>query len=316
MSYGAEERVSVIVPTYNRRERLLQTLTTLRLQSYDNLEIIVSDDGSTDGTQEAVLSIADERINYIGSTQNTGVVGARNRGIESASGQWVSFCDDDDFWVRGKIERQVEKLSTHGSRWCVSWAVNVEDNLKYHSRNEYTPSAQPHRQLWHRNRIPGGCSNVVVERSLLEQVGGFDPALRIYADWDMWLRLSMVSSPVAVISFDVLYVFHEGQMTGCPASLFDELLIFREKHVSSLWEIKHDRMLSWVSRHALQAGDVRTLLRVLIHAPRLVLKLPVLFLDRLRKADAENQPTAGTVSAIEDVRSLLAVRFPRSSEGV
>jgi glycosyltransferase involved in cell wall biosynthesis len=102
--------VSCIIPTYNRAHIVGRAIRSVLNQTYKNIEVIVVDDGSQDNTQEAVLSIKDERVRYIRLHRNFGVAFARNIGIANARGEFVAFLDSDDYFLPEKIEKQVELM--------------------------------------------------------------------------------------------------------------------------------------------------------------------------------------------------------------
>ena len=105
--------VSVIIPTYNRVDYLLECLESIRYQTYSNLEIIIISDGGTDTSEIEVEALDDSRIKWYNLNMNYGrPAPARNFGLNQASGQFICFCDDDDMWVQDKIERQLRILGS------------------------------------------------------------------------------------------------------------------------------------------------------------------------------------------------------------
>lgn len=105
--------VSVIIPTYNRADRLLASVQSVLDQDFNDFELFIIDDASTDETQDVVQQIQDERVTYIRLEQNSGAGLARNRGIELARGELIAFNDSDDHWLPGKLKKQVEILKNH-----------------------------------------------------------------------------------------------------------------------------------------------------------------------------------------------------------
>ena len=301
--------VSVVIPTLNRRQRLLRTLETIRYQTYPHLQIIVSNDGGTDGTVEAIAELQDNRIKVVSSLEPTGVSNARNRGIACATGQWVAFCDDDDFWVSTKIEDQLEAMITSSALWSFCSAIHVDDGFGYCGSNSSDPAPDARKLLWEANRVPGGCSNVVAHSSLLKKVGGFDPTLRVFADWDMWFRLSKVAKPVKVNSVRVLYAFHNDQMTADCNGLLSELAAFRNKHAGI--EDPNpvpDPALWWIIEKAWLVRDIRVLIAACFRKPLLKHLLKALrVIKRARKNPRSSRVSASTEAAvvIEDVVSRI-----------
>ncbi len=106
-----EPLVSVIIPTYNRKNTILASVNSVLNQTYKNIELIVVDDCSTDDTEKTVKSIDDSRIKYIKLEKNSGACVARNKGIEVSQGQFIAFNDSDDLWLPEKINRQIDFLN-------------------------------------------------------------------------------------------------------------------------------------------------------------------------------------------------------------
>ena len=113
-------RVSVVVPTYNARALLAETLAAILAQTFADFELIVVDDGSTDDTAGYLATITDARLRVIRQA-NAGVGAARNRGIDAARGEFVAFCDHDDLWTADKLATQVAFMDAHPA--CVACGV-------------------------------------------------------------------------------------------------------------------------------------------------------------------------------------------------
>jgi glycosyltransferase involved in cell wall biosynthesis len=220
---------SVVIPTSNRKNRLLRTIRSIQAQTYQSLEILVSNDGSTDGTSEAVHALSDPRIVLVSSDHRTGVSEARNRGIAAASGEFIAVCDDDDFWVAGKLASQIEQLTNDQSDWAYCFEVVVDDVLHplYEGRSRIGPDFM--KRMSSGNPIPGGCSGVVARRRLFDETGWFDPEFSMFADWELWVRFAAVSQPSVWPFVGVLYVVHPSQMSRDMRSVDGELQRFLTK---------------------------------------------------------------------------------------
>ncbi len=191
-------QISVVIPTYNSGALLRQTLDSVLDQTVAPLEIIVVDDGSTDGTPDWIESNYGARVRLI-RQRNGGVAAARNMGWRAARGGWVAFLDHDDVWHADKLERLLSAATpTTGvvySRW-----------REVDECGEPLPDAvQLTKQKWWRGasgsifgwlfgwRCPIISMSVpIVRRELLEQIGGFDSSCVPCDDWDLWLRLARV----------------------------------------------------------------------------------------------------------------------------
>ena len=189
---------SVVVPTHDRSDLLLQTLASVIAQVGVDLEIVVVDDGSTQDVAGAVATLADDRIRVVRNERPAGVAGARNRGIEHARGEWIGFVDDDDLWAPDKLGSQLEALEATGRRWAYTGAVNITAAGEVIGGAPPPPPEEVAASLPRRNTVPGGGSSVVAARSLLDEVGGFDPSLYNTEDWDMWIRMAHAGLPAWV----------------------------------------------------------------------------------------------------------------------
>jgi len=181
-------KVSVIIPTYNRSQFVCETVESVLSQTYKDFEIIVIDDGSTDGTKDVLAHYSDQ-IKYI-YQQNQGVGAARNKGITEARGEYLAFIDDDDLWLPEKLEKQVEYMDNHPDVAFVStgtYVIDVDGNdvAKW---QKYESSRQTFESLVEDNFIFN--LTVLLRKNCFENVGGFDTRLAISQDYDLWLRLA------------------------------------------------------------------------------------------------------------------------------
>ena len=104
------EKISIIIPTYNRGYTILKSIKSVLNQTYKNFEILIIDDGSNDNTKDLILNLEDSRIKYIKLKNNKGASFARNIGIQKASGKYISFLDSDDIYRQDKLEKQYTNL--------------------------------------------------------------------------------------------------------------------------------------------------------------------------------------------------------------
>ncbi len=186
--------VSVIIPTYNRREYVQEAIDSVLAQTFTDYEIIVIDDGSTDGTGEALRARYRDRIHYEWQ-ENQGESVARNRGIELAKGKYIAFLDSDDRWLPEKLEKQVAYLDEHpGVGMVVCQAVVIDsDGHPLASvpmlASNLAPEDLSLGALSIRCTI-GNTSMVMCRQCTLSTVGGFDPEIRYGEDWDLYIRVS------------------------------------------------------------------------------------------------------------------------------
>jgi glycosyltransferase involved in cell wall biosynthesis len=184
--------VSLILPTYNRAELLPAAIQSVLDQSFGGFELIVVDDGSTDGTEGVLEGFDDPRIRRIRLTERGGAAGARNAGIAAAGAEWVGFMDSDVLWAPEKLERQFEALKGAtdrvGAQFCAFW-------LQEHGRIRRVPEAglSSPSEGWYQQLLWGNfidTPSLLIRKPLLLSLGGFDAAMPRFQDWDLALRLS------------------------------------------------------------------------------------------------------------------------------
>ena len=205
-------KISVIIPTFNRKKTIGRAIQSVKNQSLSPFEILIIDDGSKDGTEEWVKEKF-QNIKYI-YQNNQGVSSARNIGIENAYGDWVAFLDSDDEWLPNKLNEQVK-------------AIGLNPEMKFFHTNE----------IWIRNGIRvnqmkkhkkyGGyifekcldiCrvspSSVLIQKEVFNDIGIFDESLRVCEDYDLWLRITS-KYPVVFLDIPLIYKYggHADQLS-------------------------------------------------------------------------------------------------------
>ncbi len=176
--------VSVIIPTYNQGRFIRTSALSALEQSYQPIELIVVDDGSTDNTRQQLAPYLD-RIRYF-SQPNAGPSAARNNGIRQARGDWVAFLDADDLWHRLKIERQLEAIRGRSD-------VALVGSPSIRVLPDALPPAPVARAVTVRDFLMStrvSPSGALVRRQSFDTVGLFDESLRFSEDRDMWLRIA------------------------------------------------------------------------------------------------------------------------------
>lgn len=198
-------KVSIIIPCYRQAQFLAATIESALAQTHRDLEVIVIDDGSPDHTAEVAARYAsDPRFRYL-RQENTGLPGARNRGLAETTGEYVCFLDSDDLLLPDKCRRQVEVLAANPKLGFVYCDITTIDEKGIVVPDQFSIAAVP-RDLSGNlfgTLIQGGYfppHTVMVRRSVLEAVGGFDPALGGHADYELWLRISGAGYPAHFIA--------------------------------------------------------------------------------------------------------------------
>jgi glycosyltransferase involved in cell wall biosynthesis len=247
--------VSVVVPTHNRCRLLAQTLRSILWQRGVDFEVIVVDDGSTDGTAEMVAGLGDARIRLLRNDTPQEVAAARNRGIAEAAGAWLAFCDDDDLWAPDKLARQLQAAHQTGRRWVYTGEVHVNaDRLVVGGVPPMSPAALVER-LPRANVVPGGCSGVLLHRDSLAGEELFDGRrYRHFADWDLWIRLARRGPPAWVPAPLVGYRIHPGNASHDTAGMVAELDVVEHRHGSQVDRVSFYRYVALLCRRAGRRG--------------------------------------------------------------
>jgi glycosyltransferase involved in cell wall biosynthesis len=244
--------VTVVVPTHDRSSLLHTTLRSLLAQRDVDLDVIVVDDGSTDSTSSVVVGFHDGRLRTVHNAEAQGVSHARNRGIAEATGEWVSFCDDDDVWAPDKLAQQLTSARRLGRDWAYCGVVNIDENLRPVSAPPVLSPDEVVAGLPRYNAVAGGGSNVVARRRLLARAGPFDPALRNTEDWEMWLRLSRLGPPAAAERRLVGYRLHAANASLDVGEILDGVRRIEQVHHT---RVDRGRIHRWLAESCLRTGQ-------------------------------------------------------------
>lgn len=218
-----EPLISVVIPCYNAERWIAATLRSVLSQDWENLEVIVVDDGSADDS--ASLIERDFPQVKLLRQKNQGVAAARNHGIKSATGEWVAFLDADDIWLPEKLKAQWSMLRSHPearmiyTAWHVwtSDAPEPEPDLVQSLCGDMNAARWQGASGWIYPELLLDCvvwtSTVLAQRFLLEEAGCFDESLRIGEDYDLWLRVSRLTPILRVPRPLALYRAHMASIT-------------------------------------------------------------------------------------------------------
>lgn len=182
-------KVSVIIPSYNRAHLLSRALKSVLNQTFQDFELIVVDDASTDGTGQLTSTFGDERIRYIRHDTNKGSNASRNTGLRHARGEYVAFLDSDDEWLPEKLEKQMQVFK-RGSEKLGLVSTGYSD--EYLDPDEpFIPHCRGNifNKLLIENLI-GSTSTPLIKKNCFEEAGLFDETMPASQDWDMWIRIA------------------------------------------------------------------------------------------------------------------------------
>ncbi len=246
--------ISVVIPVYNRAHCIGRSLESVCAQGINDLEVLVGDDASTDGTPEKVLELMPE-AKVIRLPANRGAAAARNAVLRLAQGEFVACLDSDDEWLPGKLEKQLAFLRAHPEVALVGTghflACMDGSRVAFPGKN---PSD------WRRELQSAasfhGASTPMVRRKAIGEVGLQDERLRVLEDWDWLLRMAE-RFPIHVIP-DPLSVIHENNPSD-PDRTVESMQIFLAKHRDSFLHYGESHARGVVSQH--QENAARTLFR-------------------------------------------------------
>ncbi|MCP6757933.1 MAG: glycosyltransferase [Fischerella sp. CENA71] len=198
-------KISIVIPVYNSEKTIKDTIKSVLKQTWNDFELIIINDGSNDSTLEVISQFKDPRIKVF-SFENAGGNVSRNRGLNRATGEFVSFLDADDIWTSDKLESQFHALQANPEAIVAySWTDYIDEQGKLlFPGTHITANGNVYEQLVVSNFLENG-SNPLIRREALVQLDGFDEELTAAQDWDMWLRLAKKFDFIAVARVQILY---------------------------------------------------------------------------------------------------------------
>jgi len=196
--------VSIILPTFNRLKYLSAAIDSVFAQTFLDWHLIIADDGSEGETAAYLTTLADlPRVTLLRLSHTGNPAAVRNAALHEARGEYVAFLDSDDVWLPSKLETQLAVHKAHAAR---RWSYSTEDLVDANGvimsqegaagRRALPEGAIFEKLLTMEASLSTPC--VLVERALLEEVGGFDEGQLFFEDYDLWLRLSLRSEVTAI----------------------------------------------------------------------------------------------------------------------
>lgn len=268
--------ISVILPTYNRMQYLPAAVESVLAQTYGNWELIIADDGSEAPTREYLRGLQrDSRVSLMWRAHSANPGAARNAALQVSQGEYVAFIDSDDTWMRNKLETQLAAMLA--SPQC-QWSYT--DHIAVDSRGESIDSRRNPERALHRGwvverllelRAGIALPTVMATTAILRRVGGFDEAQGLHEDYDLWLRLALLSEVGLVAQpLSCIRTHDEHFSSGGPrnyqarARVLDRMALLVTTS-SQLRALQRARTRNAVSLAATQAvtGDTGAVLRTL-----------------------------------------------------
>jgi teichuronic acid biosynthesis glycosyltransferase TuaG len=240
---------SVVIPVYNSSKTLEACLRSALTQSFCEIEIIIVDDGSTDGS-EAVYSLlahGDPRMRCIKRESNMGVAAARNAGVAAARGEWLAFLDSDDYWKPEKLERQLELIRKSGAEFVFTAAECIGSDGQKSGRVFHVPDKADFETLLLGNVIV--CSSVLIKKSLLLEYPMSHTEL--HEDYICWLRILKGGSPALGIN-EPLTVYRLSQKSKSGNKLKSAVMTWKSYGIVGIPFIKRVRCFFAYTLHGLR----------------------------------------------------------------
>ena len=201
--------VSVLMLTYNRASYITEAINSVLSQTYKSLELIIIDDGSTDGTSLIVASFNDSRIKYIQHHENKGLAIRRSESATLAKGDFIAILDSDDIWIDvRKLDKQISYLNSHPKCALVgSYIKLINKNSKVIGRRTFFLTNQKIRfNILLRNQFAH--SSVLMRTTFIRKINGYRE-IKLCEDFDLFLRLGLVGEFSNIPEFTTLYRVHE-----------------------------------------------------------------------------------------------------------
>jgi glycosyltransferase involved in cell wall biosynthesis len=257
--------VSVVMPTFNRQRYIVETVQTVRAQTFGDWELIVVDDGSTDETLATLTRLNDPRIRCFALPHSGYISRLRNFGVQHARGSYIAFQDSDDLWLPQKLALQLDGLRDHPDRRWSYTSFRLID-----AAGAPYPTADPHygrvrdvtsnglfrRLLAHEELI--ATPSLVVERALLDEIGGLNASLPRTDEFDLAVRLSRRSAAVVIEDPLVLVRRHAGSASADRALIAESLAQTFARYAREAQDPEARALCRrQLARHSLTLADAR-----------------------------------------------------------
>ena len=245
--------ISVILPAYNAEKTLAESVNSVLAQSYDKIELVIIDDGSTDGTRALAEDIAnrDPRVRVISNEKNIGVLKTRLRGVRASMGLWIAFIDSDDLWHPDKLKKQMDLIQETGSVLAYTGSGYIGADGKEISWVLHVPSEVTFKSLLKQNLISN--SSVLVKKEIFLRYSPFSEDHRdMHEDFACWLLIL------------------KGRFRACG---IDEPLITYRVHRKSMTGNKlHSAVLNWYTYRYIGLNVFRSAFYMVRYAVRGIMK--------------------------------------------
>ncbi|HLF78775.1 MAG TPA: glycosyltransferase family 2 protein [Dehalococcoidia bacterium] len=243
--HTAQPDCSIIIATHNRLPMLKQALASALVQRDVIIEVLVVENGSTDGTLAYLKELGDPRVIPLIFEEALGATEARNGGLRVAAGRWLAFLDDDDLWAPDKLSAQLKAMAAGGCDWSYTGCVYIDrDGVVMAGIPPLRPE-EVAKLLPQRHAIPAGLSSMMWRAGVLDSDGLLDSGLTYMVDWDLSQRLLRKGLPACVPRPLVGYRQHGANMSVRAGTYMSEMAVLDRKFA----DLRHGRSLDFAFQH-------------------------------------------------------------------
>lgn len=283
-----EKLVSIIIPTYNSEKYISETISSILEQSYKNFELIVINDGSTDNTKDIIdiFCKQDDRITLI-NKNNSGVSDSRNKGLEQSIGEYISFVDSDDIWLKNNLELKIKALNSNKVDGVYSFCEIIDEKSKKTGIIKKGDALFTLENMLHWDgnyiTIPSG---LIFRKSAIQSINGFNIRLSNNADQDLLIRLLAKNHKIGLINeVTWLYRKHSNNMSSnIPLMEKDTLAVYKMAEENNLFKSRRFKNRCFSKVYVLLSGSwhhngnnnylaLKRLLTAFFYSPLYTLKL-------------------------------------------
>lgn len=243
-------KISIVIPLYNKEKYIERTLKRVLDQTYQNFEIIIINDGSTDNSVENVNKIKSEKVKLY-NQKNSGASNARNNGVKYAKGDFIAFLDADDEWDKSYLERIVNlyKNNPDGVLYASNYYIMENNELSMLNYPKITEKEGELKNYFISGKIytPIWTSAAVIKKDIFNQLGGFNEKCIICEDVDLWCKVALsgkiyyINEPLAIYHRDNINMLSKNKTASCYYPFLDEY-----KMLTNLNDIKMKDILEYV----------------------------------------------------------------------